>query len=169
MCAAHLSGRSPGSSASAAACLESGAFEFVDISSWTWFSWVARRPQDEPLPLQWFDHIALPPHARPRFRHICPPGPCHRGPGSAGGCSSIRQRSPRLCRHGHPDMEMVQGNFIARADRALQARHDRLQVRDILGTPLLASVFPQPTAGNTCSRSSAGVKPRRASSPCSSR
>ena len=61
----------------------------------------------------------------------------------ASACSSFDQASNRVAAIVTPyQVEVVQGNFIS-ADqaRALQKGMTRTQVRDILGSPLLASMF----------------------------
>ena len=61
----------------------------------------------------------------------------------ASACSSFDQASNRVAAIVTPyQVEVVQGNFIsAEQARALQKGMTRTQVRDILGSPLLASMF----------------------------
>ena len=57
-------------------------------------------------------------------------------------------------------IDILQGNVITREQvEALKPGMPREQVRDILGSPLLASVFT-PTAGTTSSPCSAGARSR---------
>ena len=67
-------------------------------------------------------------------------------------------------------IDVVQGNVITKEQvGALKTGMTRVEVRDVLGTPLLQSVF-HATAGTTYSLTAAAVKPSRyASSPCTSR
>lgn len=61
------------------------------------------------------------------------------------GCSSLNENSKRLASALTPHkVPVVQGNFVSR-ERAelLRPGMSRQQVREILGTPLLASVFHQ--------------------------
>ena len=60
-----------------------------------------------------------------------------------GGCGSLDGSGSRLVNTLKPyRMDVVQGNVVTREQvAALQPGMSRLQVRDILGTPLLASVF----------------------------
>lgn len=62
---------------------------------------------------------------------------------AAGGCGSFDNASRRLTDSITPyKIEIVQGNFVSREQvEALKPGMSRQQVRDILGTPLLASVF----------------------------
>ena len=66
-------------------------------------------------------------------------------------CSSFDGASTRLASVVTPyKVDVVQGNFVSREQvEALQAGMGRQQVRDILGTPLVSSLFhaDQPTAG----------------------
>jgi outer membrane protein assembly factor BamE len=59
------------------------------------------------------------------------------------GCSSVDGASNRLVRAITPyKIDIVQGNFVSREQaEALKPGMSRTQVRDILGTPLLADVF----------------------------
>ena len=61
----------------------------------------------------------------------------------ASACSSFDQASNRVAAIVTPyQVEVVEGNFIsAEQARALQKGMTRTQVRDILGSPLLASMF----------------------------
>ena len=61
----------------------------------------------------------------------------------ASACSSFDQASNRVAAIVTPyQVEVVQGNFIsAEQARALQKGMTRTQVRDVLGSPLLASMF----------------------------
>jgi outer membrane protein assembly factor BamE len=58
-------------------------------------------------------------------------------------CSSVNSASSRLVSVVTPyKIDIVQGNFVSREQvAALQNGMSRLQVRDILGTPLLTSIF----------------------------
>ncbi|PAT42831.1 outer membrane protein assembly factor BamE [Vandammella animalimorsus] len=60
-----------------------------------------------------------------------------------GGCGSINRTSHRMVEAITPyRIEVVQGNFVSREQvQALRPGMSREQVRDILGSPLLASVF----------------------------
>ncbi|MFZ4624750.1 MAG: outer membrane protein assembly factor BamE [Rhodoferax sp.] len=59
------------------------------------------------------------------------------------GCSSVDSASNRLVSVVTPyKIDIVQGNFVSREQAAaLQPGMSRAQVRDILGTPLLTSIF----------------------------
>lgn len=61
------------------------------------------------------------------------------------GCSSLDSASNRIAGLITPyKVEIIQGNFVSREQAALLTPGmDRAQVRDILGTPLMASVFHQ--------------------------
>lgn len=61
----------------------------------------------------------------------------------ASGCSTLPSSGSRLAGVVTPyRIDVVQGNFVSREQvQALQPGMGRQQVRDILGTPLLASVF----------------------------
>lgn len=63
--------------------------------------------------------------------------------GSIVGCGSFNQASNRVAGVVSPyKIDIVQGNMVSREQReALKVGMSRLEVRDILGTPLLASVF----------------------------
>lgn len=58
-------------------------------------------------------------------------------------CGSVDNAGSRLSRVITPyKMDIVQGNFVSREQvEALKPGMSRLQVRDILGTPLLTSIF----------------------------
>jgi outer membrane protein assembly factor BamE len=60
------------------------------------------------------------------------------------GCSSLDGAAHRVANVVTPyKVEVVQGNFVSREQvEALQPGMSRQQVRDILGTPLVTSVFP---------------------------
>ena len=62
---------------------------------------------------------------------------------AAGGCGSFDSMSQRVVGSIAPyKVEVVQGNFVSREQvSALRPGMSRLQVRDILGTPLVTSVF----------------------------
>lgn len=62
---------------------------------------------------------------------------------AAGGCGSFNSMSQRVVGSIAPyKVEVVQGNFVSREQvSALRPGMSRLQVRDILGTPLVTSVF----------------------------
>ena len=63
--------------------------------------------------------------------------------GLAAGCSSFDRASERVAAVVTPyQVEVVQGNFVSREQvQALQPGMSRQQVREILGTPLVTSVF----------------------------
>ena len=61
-------------------------------------------------------------------------------------------------------IDIIQGNFVSREQAAaLAPGMPRAQVRDMLGTPLLTSVF-MPTAGTMCSRFPAQAWHRKSAS-----
>jgi outer membrane protein assembly factor BamE len=62
---------------------------------------------------------------------------------SLGACGSLNGASTRIAGVVTPyQMDIVQGNFVAKEQAAaIQPGMSRLQVRNILGTPLLTSVF----------------------------
>ncbi len=76
------------------------------------------------------------------FRHICP-GLAIAALATLAGCSSIDSMTRGFAGSLAPyKVEVVQGNFVSREQvEALKPGMTRLQVRDILGSPLLASVF----------------------------
>jgi outer membrane protein assembly factor BamE len=95
------------------------------------------------LPLQSFDHIAtgLPMSAtvsRP-CRLLLALAAC----ALASGCGSFDNASRRLADSITPyKVEVVQGNFVSKEQvEALKPGMSRQQVRDLLGTPLVTSVF----------------------------
>lgn len=63
--------------------------------------------------------------------------------GSLAACGSLNRASDRMASVVTPyKIDIVQGNVVSREQReALKEGMSRLEVRDILGTPLLASVF----------------------------
>ena len=63
--------------------------------------------------------------------------------GSTGGASGTQSAANRLVTSLSPyKIDVVQGNFVSKEQaEALKPGMSRLQVKDILGTPLLASVF----------------------------
>jgi len=67
------------------------------------------------------------------------------GVAAIGGCSSFDKVSESIISPITPyKVEVVQGNFISREQvQALKPGMSRQQVRDILGTPLVSSVFRQ--------------------------
>jgi outer membrane protein assembly factor BamE len=85
--------------------------------------WAARRG-----PLQWPDHIASPLHACLAPAHPVPPSRRHPGRGA----DTVRPYR----------IEVVQGNFVSKEQvEALQKGMTRQQVREVLGTPLVTSLF----------------------------
>jgi len=62
---------------------------------------------------------------------------------AASGCGSFDSATQRIAGSFTPyRVEVVQGNFVSREQvQALQPGMSRLQVREVLGTPLLTSVF----------------------------
>jgi outer membrane protein assembly factor BamE len=125
---------------------EAGAFEFVKRGHGGWAIGVCGCK-----PLQWFDHNLLP-HgcvcahlemlAMPVLslsRLFLTATAC----GLLAACSSFNSTSGRLAGLVSPyTVEVVQGNFVSKEQRqALQPGMPRQQVRDILGSPLLTSVF----------------------------
>ena len=132
--------------------LQAGAFEFVDAIH-ACFPGVARVPAPAlmagALPLQWPDHIAT--FERPPMLHKLPSfhlRPVVLGLGLAAcaalaACSSIDGASSRIVTMVSPyKIDIVQGNFVSKEQAAaLQNGMSRIQVRDILGTPLLTSLF----------------------------
>lgn len=95
------------------------------------------------LPVQWPDHIATP-HSMSDFQH-------RRAclslllavSASLVACGSLDGLNHRIAGVVTPyKMDIVQGNFVSKEQAAaLQPGMSRSQVRDILGTPLLTSVF----------------------------
>lgn len=96
------------------------------------------------LPLQWFDHIV--PGSFAMFetfsRSVCLAVLAITAT-VLSGCSSVNNASNRLAGVVTPyKMDIVQGNFVSREQsEALKEGMSRIEVRDILGTPLLASIF----------------------------
>ena len=64
---------------------------------------------------------------------------------SVGACSSVNDATKRFAESITPyRVEVVQGNFVSKEQvAALRPGMSRQQVRDILGTPLVSSVFHQ--------------------------
>jgi outer membrane protein assembly factor BamE len=95
-------------------------------------------------PLQWFDHIVPGPFAmfEPFSRGVCLTVLAITA-AVLSGCSSVNSASNRLAGVVTPyKVDVVQGNFVSREQReALKEGMGRMEVRDILGTPLLASIF----------------------------
>jgi outer membrane protein assembly factor BamE len=96
------------------------------------------------LPLQWADHIATicPMSANSRFRTSMM-GACVLASAILAGCGSVNNAATRMVGLITPyKVDVVQGNFVSKEQvEALKPGMDRAQVRDVLGTPLLASVF----------------------------
>jgi outer membrane protein assembly factor BamE len=95
------------------------------------------------LPLQSIDHIAtaLPMSAFPsRAARLALAAAAL---AAVAGCGSFDSSTQRLANMLAPyKVEVVQGNFVSREQvEALKPGMSRQQVRDILGTPLVASVF----------------------------
>ena len=117
---------------------EAGALEFFDVGH----AWVLFRRRWR-QPLQWSDHIAS-------FRFMSVTVCASLGRRLLllplvliSACGSINHASNRLVQAVSPyRIEVVQGNVVSREQAsALKPGMSRLQVRDILGTPLLSSVF----------------------------
>ncbi|QJW83424.1 outer membrane protein assembly factor BamE [Ramlibacter terrae] len=94
------------------------------------------------LPLQWPDHIASPLHAR----QVPPQFALRPAAGTAvllAGCGSFDASPSRVLTALTPyKVEVVQGNFISKEQvEALQPGMSREQVRTVLGTPLVTSLF----------------------------
>ena len=89
-----------------------------------------------------FDHIAtaspMSPHP-PGLRIVLAAAAC----AALAACSSVSGLPSRVVSSITPHrVEVVQGNFVSREQvEALRAGMSRQQVRDVLGTPLLTSVF----------------------------
>ena len=81
----------------------------------------------------------------------------------ASACSSFDQASNRVAAIVTPyQVEVVQGNFIsAEQARALQKGMTRTQVRDILGTPLVVSMFHSDRWDYVFTMKRKGVEPQR--------
>jgi outer membrane protein assembly factor BamE len=64
---------------------------------------------------------------------------------SVGACSTVNDATKRFAESVTPyKVEVVQGNFVSKEQvEALRPGMSRQQVRDILGTPLVSSVFHQ--------------------------
>ena len=95
------------------------------------------------LPVQWIDHIATP-HSMPDLqRHRACLSLLLALSASLVACGSLNGANHRLASVVTPyKMDVVQGNFVSREQAAaLQPGMGRAQVRDILGTPLLTSIF----------------------------
>jgi outer membrane protein assembly factor BamE len=100
-------------------------------------------------PLQWCDHIATVkrphmPHTSSNYYRHCA-ALCVAVAASAAlvGCGSLDGASNRVATLVSPyKIDIVQGNFVSKEQAAaLQNGMSRIQVRDILGTPLLTSLF----------------------------
>jgi outer membrane protein assembly factor BamE len=97
----------------------------------------------EGLPLQWVDHIAsVPPMpaspiAGPRIALAF--AAC----AAVAGCGALDSASQRFASSITPyKVEVVQGNFVSREQvEALRPGMSRQQVREVLGTPLIADAF----------------------------
>jgi outer membrane protein assembly factor BamE len=96
------------------------------------------------LPLQWADHIATirPMSAYSRFRTSMM-GLSVLACAALAGCGSVNNAATRVVGLITPyKIDVVQGNFVSKEQvEALKPGMDRAQVREVLGTPLLASVF----------------------------
>lgn len=95
------------------------------------------------LPVQWIDHIATPHSMSDRQHHRACLSLLLAVSASLVACGSLNGASHRLASVVTPyKMDIVQGNFVSKEQAAaLQPGMDRAQVRDILGTPLLTSIF----------------------------
>ena len=98
------------------------------------------------------------PSYRYRFAHACNSPSCIQlalalvACAAVSGCGSFDSMSQRMVGSITPyKVEIVQGNFVSREQvAALKPGMSRQQVRDILGTPLVARSFTL-TAGTMCS------------------
>ena len=95
------------------------------------------------LPVQWIDHIATPHSMSDRQHHRACLSLLLAVSASLVACSSLNGANHRLASVVTPyKMDIVQGNFVSKEQAAaLQPGMSRTQVRDILGTPLLTSIF----------------------------
>ena len=82
---------------------------------------------------------------------------------SLGACGSMTDRTRSMLYAVTPyKVEVVQGNFVSREQvAALQPGMTRLQVRDTLGTPLIASVFHAQRWDYVFTMQRQGVQPQR--------
>lgn len=122
---------------------EAGVFEFVDIGHGEVFHLPAGSPPPQAQPLQWADHIATPqvmPHLQ-RSR-VCL-SLLLVASATLVACGSLNGAGNSIASVVTPyKMEIVQGNFVSKEQAAaVKPGMSRTQVRDILGTPLLASIF----------------------------
>ena len=80
-----------------------------------------------------------------------------------GACTSVDQRASRMIDSVTPYRpEVIQGNFISSEQvQALRPGMSRVQVRDILGTPLVASMFHQDRWDYVFTMKRKGVEPQR--------
>jgi len=122
--------------------LESGAFKLVNIGHGG-LSLAGRQTPTQLLPVQWHDHIATL-HSMSDYQH--------RRAGlslllamsaSLVACGSLNGASHSIASVVTPyKMDIVQGNFVSKEQAAaLQPGMSRDQVLDILGSPLLTSIF----------------------------
>jgi outer membrane protein assembly factor BamE len=100
-------------------------------------------PPEAGQPLQWIDHIAT---GFPMATSVSVAPSwilALAGLATVGGCSSFDRVSESIVAPITPyKVEVVQGNFVSREQvEALKPGMSRQQVRDILGTPLVTSVF----------------------------
>ncbi len=99
--------------------------------------------REKAQPVQWADHIA-PYHTMFDFQCRCIRlSLCLVAGASLAACGSFNTASTRIANVITPyKIDVVQGNFVSREQaQALKLGMSRLQVRDVLGTPMLASIF----------------------------
>ncbi len=134
--------------------LQACAFQFVDIghggSFFRWQGDLAAQAQ----PLQWPDHIATPSLMSATYRYATDGlsrfalvGLTAAACAALAACGSLgggfNSATSRIAGIVTPyKMEVVQGNFVSKEQvQALQRGMTRTQVKEVLGTPLMVSVF----------------------------
>src|SRR5574343_284155 len=114
---------------------QAGALEVVDLHGWA----EGRSLEAAGWPLQWPDHIGMP-HSMTASLPLRLSLLALTLLTGLSGCSVTRNVSSDTFKPYVP--EVVQGNFVSKEQRQyLRVGMTRAQVRDVLGTPLVASVF----------------------------
>ena len=126
--------------------LEAGILEVVDIVVHGGFLAVRPAPAErspQTLPLQSSDHIACAITMFDHFRRCLVPALTAAFAVLLAGCGTVDSASNRLASAITPyKIEIVQGNFVSKEQvAALQTGMSRIQVKEVLGTPLITNLF----------------------------
>jgi outer membrane protein assembly factor BamE len=103
----------------------------------------AGRPPSQVQPVQFVDHIATQ-HPMFDLQHLCARLTLILGASAClAACGSLNSASANIAGIVTPyKIDIVQGNFVSKEQAAaVKPGMSRAQVRDILGTPLLTSIF----------------------------